>query len=121
MFFFFQSELIDVFSSRMSDIVTVINRYYQDIYSVEQQWLVQSMQSMKVRPLIPALTFYSEFATLWLHSISLDTPVILFPRCKNICTQEECISLKRPALLITTTFVWSDTLVYCLFLRYNFM
>lgn len=46
----------------MSDIVTVINRYYQDIYSVEQQWLVQSMQSMKVRPLIPALTFYSEFA-----------------------------------------------------------
>lgn len=34
---------------------------------------------------------------------------------KKGCTQEERISLKRPALLITTTFVWSDTRVYCLF------
>lgn len=40
---------------------------------------------------------------------------------KRRCTQEECILFKHPALLITATFVWSDTLVYCLFLHYIFI
>lgn len=44
--------------------------------------------------------------------------LLFFPtvqKKKKRCTQEECFSLKHPALLITTTFVWSDTFVYCLF------